>query len=52
MCITLEGVNEVAEHILELEKPQFTTYIGLAFYIFAAIVTYSAGQLLSGRDYR
>lgn len=48
MCITLEGVNEVAEHILQLDSPQFTTVIGLVFYIFAAIVTYSVGQLLSG----
>lgn len=50
MCITLEGVNEVAEQVLELENPQYTTYIGLFFYIFAAIVTYSVGQLLSGRN--
>lgn len=49
MCITLEGVNEVAEHILQLDKPQLTTVIGLIFYIFAAIVTYSVGQLLAGR---
>lgn len=49
MCITLEGVNEVAEQVLELDNPQFTTYIGLIFYIFAALVTYSVGQLLSGR---
>ncbi|CAF3419509.1 unnamed protein product [Rotaria socialis] len=47
MCITLEGVNEVAEQILQLDSPQFTTAIGLAFYIFAALVTYSVGQLLA-----
>ncbi|CAF1024838.1 unnamed protein product [Rotaria sp. Silwood1] len=47
MCITLEGVNEVAEQILELDSPQFTTAIGLIFYIFAALVTYSVGQLLA-----
>jgi hypothetical protein len=49
MCITLEGVNEVAEHILQLDSPQLTTVIGLIFYIFAAIVTYSVGQLLAGK---
>lgn len=48
MCITLEGVNEVAEHILELDSPRFTTAIGLAFYMFAALTTYSVGQLLAG----
>ncbi|CAF2422802.1 unnamed protein product [Rotaria sp. Silwood2] len=47
MCITLEGVNEVAEQILQLDSPQFTTVIGLTFYIFAALVTYSVGQLLA-----
>ena len=50
MCITLEGVNEVAEQILRLDSPQFTTMIGLTFYIFAAIVTYSVGQLLAGKQ--
>ena len=49
MCITLEGVNEVAEQILQLDTPQFTTMIGLTFYIVAAIVTYSVGQLLAGK---
>ena len=48
MCITLEGVNEIAADILELDSPQFTTVTGLIFYIFAAIVTYSVGQLMSG----
>lgn len=52
MCITLEGVNEVAEHVLQLNTPQLTTVIGLIFYIFAAIVTYSVGQLLAGRTRR
>ncbi|CAF0979926.1 unnamed protein product [Rotaria sordida] len=47
MCITLEGVNEVAEQILQLDSPQFTTVIGLIFYIFAALATYSVGQLLA-----
>ncbi|CAF1232145.1 unnamed protein product [Adineta steineri] len=47
MCITLEGVNEVAEQILDLHSPKFTTVVGLIFYIFAAIVTYSVGQLLA-----
>jgi len=51
MCITLEGVNEVAEHILQLDSPQFTTVIGLIFYIFAAIVTYSVGQLVAGKNF-
>ena len=50
MCITLEGVNEVAEEILNLDSPGFTTVIGLIFYIFAAIVTYSVGQLLAGNE--
>jgi hypothetical protein len=50
MCITLEGVNEVAEEILNLDSPQFTTAVGLIFYIFAAIVTYSVGQLLAGKE--
>jgi hypothetical protein len=49
MCITLEGVNEVAEQILQLDSPQFTTVLGLIFYIFAALVTYSVGQLLAGK---
>ncbi|CAF3446836.1 unnamed protein product [Rotaria sp. Silwood2] len=48
MCITLEGVSEVAEQILQLDSPQFTTVIGLTFYIFAALATYSVGQLLAG----
>ena len=48
MCTTFEGVNEVAEHILYLDSPHLTTVIGLAFYIFAALVTYSTGQLLAG----
>ncbi|CAF2353044.1 unnamed protein product [Rotaria sp. Silwood2] len=47
MCITLEGVSEVAEQILQLDSPQFTTVIGLTFYIFAALATYSVGQLLA-----
>jgi len=50
MSITLEGVNEVAGQILELDSPKFTTAIGLSFYIFAAIVTYSVGQLLAGKE--
>lgn len=49
MCTTLEGVNEVAEEILRLDTPHFTTAIGLAFYIFAALSTYSVGQLLAGK---
>lgn len=48
MCITLEGVNEVAEQILPLDSPSFTTVIRLIFYIFAALVAYSVGQLLAG----
>ncbi|CAF2738797.1 unnamed protein product [Rotaria sp. Silwood2] len=47
MCITLEGVSEVAEQILQLDSPQFTTVIGLTFYIFAALATHSVGQLLA-----
>jgi hypothetical protein len=50
MCITLEGVNEVAEQILRFDSPQLTTAIGLAFYIFAALMTYSVGQLLAGSE--
>jgi hypothetical protein len=49
MCTTLEGVNEVAEGILQLDSPSWTTMIGLTFYIFASLGTFSVGQLLAGR---
>ena len=49
MCITLEGVNEVALEILNFDSRSFGTFFGLSFYIFAAIVTYSVGQLLAGK---
>lgn len=50
MCITLEGVNEIPNETLQLDSPKFTTVIGFCFYVFAAIVTYGVGQLLSGKN--
>ncbi|CAF1233515.1 unnamed protein product, partial [Didymodactylos carnosus] len=50
MCITMEGVNEVASEILLFDTPSNTTIIGLLFYCFAALCTYAIAVIATTLD--